>query len=300
MKLNLQTNNQSFAIFDVIMSVMAFFAIVLAIAGLFTGGYFLWLAGFMLVCLFLLAEGVFIEPKRLKITRLRRPLVKNPKVWLKAVFIADLHAGSNKSKSWYDGMWNKIKQLGPELLLIGGDCVVGDPKFIDKLDGLEKVSPRLGKYFVLGNHDYLDDPQAVKEQVEAWGCEDLTNKSHGIKFQGQDLRLVGMDETLFGKPDFNFVRDPSVPTVCLSHQADNLLDMKEGQADLVLCGHAHGGQIRFPLIGSVVVPSKLKKADMGFRVINGLPTFITTGIGEVLIRARLFCPPEIVVLELGL
>jgi len=104
-----------------------------------------------------------------------------------------------------------------------------------------------------------------------------------------------------GVPKLPRLEAGGLPRVVLTHEPDLLLDMREGQAELALCGHTHGGQIRLPVIGSMVVPSKLKRhADMGRRIINGIPVFVTRGVGEVLCRARLFCPPEIVVIELGI
>ncbi|MDD5725996.1 MAG: metallophosphoesterase [Patescibacteria group bacterium] len=300
MKLNLQTNNQSFVLFDAAMAILALLGLALASLGWWLGGAWLWLSYLMALCLVLLAYGIWIAPKRLKTTHLREALSKSPQAWLKAVYIADLHAGSNKSEAWYKKLCSMIKEIDPELLLVGGDFSVCDASHLDKLQCLAKLDMRHGKYFVLGNHDYLDDPQIVKEQLSAWGFESLTNETKMISFQGLELQLAGLDETLYGAPKIS-KRITEKPLVALAHEPDALLDLSEGQADLVLCGHTHGGQIRFPLIGCLVVPSKLgRRVDMGRKVINGIPTFITRGLGEVLCRARLLCPPEIVVLELGI
>lgn len=300
MRLNLQVNNQSFVIFDAAMVVLALLGLALASLGWWLGGPWKGLSYLMVFCLAILAYSIWIAPKRLKVTHLREALAKSPQAWLKAVYIADMHAGSNKSAGWYEKLCATIKELDPELLLVGGDFSVCDTSHLDKLQCLAKLDMRHGKYFVLGNHDYLDDPQAVKEQLAEWGFVNLTNEAKAISFQGLEFQLAGLDETLYGVPKIS-KRMPQKPMLVLAHEPDALLDLSEGQADFVLCGHTHGGQIRLPLIGSLVVPSKLgRRADLGRKVINGLPTFITRGLGEVLCRARLLCPPEIVVLELGI
>lgn len=301
MKLNLQTNNQSFVIFDAAMIVLAIFGVMVGTVGLLLGGPWRLVTYLMLIGLLALVYGVWIAPRRLKITRVREPLVKAPKAWLKAVYIADLHAGPNKDRKWFDKVFGAIRDIEPDLLLAGGDFVVCDTAFLEKLEGLSKLDCGCGKFFVLGNHDYLDDPQEVRNQMISWGFIDLTNQAQTISFQDRALRLAGLDEAFFGTFRLPAREAEPKPMLVLAHEPDALLDMREGQADLVLCGHTHGGQIRLPFIGSLIVPSKLKRqADMGRKVINGIPTFITRGLGEVLCRARLFCPPEIVILELGI
>lgn len=301
MRLNLQVNNQSFVIFDVAMAGLAVLGVGLSLLGWWLGGGWRWLTYLMILCLVTLAYGIWVAPKRLKITKIREALAKSPKVWVKAVYIADLHADKNKSLAWYKKVVEVIRELGADILLVGGDMVICDTAYLDKLADLSKIDFPYGKYFILGNHDYLDDPSEIIKQMEAWGFINLVNQTRAVHFQGLEMQLAGLDETLYGWPRLPRRDSREKPFLLLGHEPDVLLDMKEGQADLVLCGHTHGGQIRLPIIGSVVIPSKLgRRADLGHRVINGVPTFITRGLGEVLCRARLLCPPEIVVLELGI
>ena len=88
----------------------------------------------------------------------------------------------------------------------------------------------------------------------------------------------------------------------ISHEPDAALDLKEGDTDLLLSGHTHGGQIRLPFIGSIVkIPSILgRKADEGKKVVNGVPVIVSEGVAETDIRSRLFCPPEIMVVDVGI
>jgi predicted MPP superfamily phosphohydrolase len=298
MKLNLQINNQSFVMFDIAMLGLASLGILLTVLFWILGAR--WLSILMIMSLFVLAYGIWVAPRRFIITRVKKALSKSPTAWLKAVYIADLHAGKSKPVSWYKKVFAAINELGADMLLVGGDMVVADSSYLDKLDGLSEMKFAYGKYYILGNHDYLDSPSEVTKQMDEWGFVNLVNKSKDIKFQGLDLQLAGLDDTLYGQIKIP-VRNSQAPFVLLGHEPDVLLEMHEGQADLVLCGHTHGGQIRLPFIGSLVVPSKLgRRADLGHRIINGIPTFVTRGLGEVLCRARLLCPPEIVVLELGI
>lgn len=301
MVLNLNRDNQSFAVFDLIMLVLGLFGLLIAWVGWLLGGWGLILSFFMLFGVILLLYGVWVEPKRLEVNHFKINLSPNSKVKIKAIFMADFHAGTNKSKAWYDRVLEKVKDINPDMLLVGGDLVTARASDLRKLEKLSELDCQYGKYFVLGNHDYLDNPKAVAKKMLDWGFMDLTNSNLTMRCQGLDLRLAGTDDCVFGKKENIPSPACASPLILLSHEPDVLMDLVEGQADLVLCGHNHGGQVRLPGFGALFVPSKLgRRVDAGLKVVNGIPTYLTTGLGEVLCRARLFCPPEIVVLEIGI
>lgn len=300
MTLNCNKDNQSFIVFDIAMLALGIFGLLMVWMGWFLGGWWLILSAFMLLGVILLVYGVWVEPRRIKVINFKINLSSPSKIKIKAVFIADLHAGSNKTKKWYDRVLSKVKDMEADLLLVGGDLVVSQASHLHKLEKLSEIDCQYGKYFVLGNHDYLDDPKAVVNNMLDWGCQDLTNSNLTLRCQGLDLRLAGTDDCVFGKKEIIPAPACNSPLILLSHEPDVLLDLVEGQVGLVLCGHNHGGQIRWPWLGSLFVPSKLgRRVDAGLKVVNGIPAYLTTGLGEVLCRARLFCPPEIVVLEIG-
>lgn len=301
MTLNCAKDNQSFIFFDIVMLALGVFGLLLILVGWFLGGWWLLLSLFMLLGIVFLVYGVWVEPRCVKVSNFKINLSVQSKVVIKAVFIADLHAGSNKSKKWYDRVIGKIKDMDADLLLVGGDLVVSQASYLNKLEKLNEIGCQYGKYFVLGNHDYLDDPGTIIKNMLDWGFCDLTNTNLTLRCQGLDLRLAGTDDCFFGKQADVPVPACASPLILLSHEPDVLQDLAEGQVDLVLCGHNHGGQIRWPGLGALFVPSKLgRRVDAGFKVVNGVRTYLTTGLGEVLCRARLFCPPEIVILEIGI
>jgi predicted MPP superfamily phosphohydrolase len=93
--------------------------------------------------------------------------------------------------------------------------------------------------------------------------------------------------------------DTEHPTILLAHNPDVILDEESTAANLVIAAHTHGGQIRLPFLGSLApIPTKLGRAfDRGwFSLQEGRALFITTGVGESGVRARLFVPPQIDVL----
>jgi hypothetical protein len=135
------------------------------------------------------------------------------------------------------------------------------------------------------------------------GISDLTNGSVVIKKDARTLELTALDDCWHGRPIVPpFRTSKDVPHVTISHEPDVALDFRPGDTDLMICGHTHGGQIRLPVIGTIAgLPTYLgRKADNGRKIINGIPIVISGGCGETDLRPRLFCPPEITVVEVGI
>jgi predicted MPP superfamily phosphohydrolase len=88
------------------------------------------------------------------------------------------------------------------------------------------------------------------------------------------------------------------PIIALTHNPD-IFPQVPSRVNLVLAGHTHGGQVRFPLIGSVVESSRYgERFEKGHVVENGHDLYVTSGIGTSIVPVRFGVPPEIVLLEL--
>lgn len=307
-KLDLDKPLETFAVFDILMAGVFIITFVLGISSLVARpasqgwGIATFVFGMvMLVGDLLIAYGIWIAPRLWSVTNYRIGLIEHPTVWIKTVFIADFHAHKRKPAAWFSGVTKAIKELRPDLMLLGGDYVVWDGSDASHLNPLAELEPQYGTYYVLGNHDYLDDPAAIRERLTSFGWHDITNANLTLRMQGKELGLSGLDEPLFGAPKYTEARAYHVPHLTLAHNPDSVLDLHEGQTDLLLAGHAHGGQLRLPIVGSLFTPNKLgRKADEGEKIINGIHMVVTRGLGEVGVRARFLCRPEIVVLELGI
>ena len=299
-KLNLDSSLETFGVFDFLMSLIAFFGAVILLCSVYCGIW--WLAILMLLGELTLVWGIKFEILRLTVTTYRLALVREPKVWIRAVFASDWHACKDNSADWFEKVSTRINSLRPDVIFLGGDYVVWKSADAFKLWPIKTLKAPYGIYSVMGNHDYLDDPHSVLEKIKSYGVHDITNACLTARIQGADLQIVGLDDALLGLPMVLPLRsEEKVPRLVLSHSPDSVLDLKEGQVDLLLAGHTHGGQVRLPFIGCLAVPSKLGcRADQGEKYINGIKTIISRGLGQVGCRARLFCPPEILFLEIGI
>jgi hypothetical protein len=301
-KLDLQKSIETFAVFDILMFLIALFGLILGTVGIFLGNEWLYLTYAMILGGLMLVYGILLAPKRIKISRYRESIGKSPSVWLKVAFISDLHLQPKKSKQWVEKTVAKLHNEKPDLLLLGGDMVVHDSADIQFLEPIKNLETTYGAFYILGNHDYQDNPKLITRKLTSYGLHSLINTGVSLSVQGKELRLAGADDGFYGVAHPSILHRPdNMPHIVLIHEPDLIRDIPEGQTDLALAGHSHGGQIRLPFIGALHVPSVFgRKADIGRKIIKGIPTIITGGLGEVGCRARLFNPPEIVIIELGI
>jgi uncharacterized protein len=71
-----------------------------------------------------------------------------------------------------------------------------------------------------------------------------------------------------------------------------------GRFDLILAGHSHGGQIRLPVVGALIVPKGVGAYDHGYYETPGGPLYVNAGIGTYRIPFRWNCRPEITLVTL--
>jgi predicted MPP superfamily phosphohydrolase len=163
-------------------------------------------------------------------------------------------------------------------------------------------------YAVLGNHDFGAGADEVAAALGGSGITVLRNASIPIERTGSRIWLAGVDDPMMGHPDPEqaipeSIRNvPKEPLVLLCHTpdyADRLLRHPVGQAiDLMLSGHTHGGQVRFPFVPAMRLPPLGRKYIEGFFQLDRLQLYVNRGIGTIGVPFRLNCPPEITMITL--
>ncbi len=247
----------------------------------------------------LLVEAGCIEPRIITSKVYRVSLEASARFRL--VFISDFHAGAHKGRRFYQRLVARVNALDPDVIILGGDFVEDEIAGIEDLASFKNLRAAQGVYFLLGNHDFDDEPQCVRTTLVKWKLRDLTNRSVLLEKDGRTIELIGLDDAWRGKPYSQLVhRGASSPRIVLMHEPDGLLDLEAGQADLVLMGHTHGGQVRLPRIGALVpLPQQLPRSfDRGRKDWKGIPVIISQGVGETGTRMRFCCPPEMTVVEI--
>jgi predicted MPP superfamily phosphohydrolase len=261
----------------------------------------------ILVALGLAIWASFIEPNRL-VTRYETIQLERWPVelsGLKIAVLSDIHAGGR----FIDDrklrlIVERTNQLNPDLILILGDYISGgrnhhamDPeKFAPILGGFRAP---LGVYTVLGNHDWWFDGERVRRTLEANGIKVLENETARIEARGSSFWLLGLADLWTRTPRIQptiATVPEGAPIIALAHNPDIFPQLPE-RVPLFLAGHTHGGQVRLPLIGTVVHTTNFgDHYEAGHVFENGHHLFVTTGIGTSIIAVRFGVPPEIVLL----
>jgi predicted MPP superfamily phosphohydrolase len=181
---------------------------------------------------------------------------------LTVTHISDFHFTGRITRDFYETVVSCVNELKSDIVAITGD-IVDKPRCLPWLnDVLGKIQSTHGIMFVLGNHDLrIRNEHAVRAAITKNGHHDLggrwkmiTVNDWPIFFGGNELpwfpRATNMSEcpdSLDGKRPFR---------ILLSHSPDQIPWARQNDFDLMLAGHTHGGQIRFPGIGPIFTPSR--------------------------------------------
>ncbi len=217
---------------------------------------------------------------------------------LRILHLTDLHFTGALNLEYYQHLLDRVQKSTPDLIVFTGD-LLDDPQLIDWIpQTLGQLSAPLGCYFILGNHDWLQDAGQIRSLLKEQGWRNCQGELHSLQREGQRLWLGGDERPWMGEAaDFSPAAEHDF-RLLLSHTPDNFPWAREQKIDLMLSGHNHGGQIQFPVIGPVLSPSRY-----GVQFASGefylAPTtlHVSRGIaGRHPLRIR--CRPEVTLLEL--
>ena len=287
----------------------------------------MWKMWFCIVILLLIA-GVFAEVEReLHTFCITRYKVLSPK-WNgeksgKIIFLSDLHNheyGLHNKK-----LIDKIKMENPELILIGGDILVGkeDISYESAAKFVEAICKIAPVYYANGNHE-----QRMKEKPEKYGdafvkykkrlldagvCF-LENESAEVKLDGNKLSLTGLELRMevYEKMKTHKVTKDDIAQkvgsakqeeiqILLAHNPEYMEAYQAWGADITLSGHLHGGLICLPNGKSVITPQfHLFPKHAGEMKVKGNQTAIVSrGLGTHTVNIRLFNPAELIVFQIS-
>jgi len=229
--------------------------------------------------------------------------------------ISDIHMDEFTEAFFVRDVVNRVNSLKPDAVFLTGDFVTSEyapRKFAIgagwQCAGLLNQLACRQRYAVLGNHDFMVGADAVSEALTDNDIIVLRNYYMPLERSGGRIWLAGLADPLQGSPDpeatipASIRNIPQEPIILLCHApdyVDDLLTFPSGQAvSLMLCGHTHGGQVRLPLIGPLVLPFMGRKYVRGWFRFGRLQMHVNRGIGTVSLPVRFDCPPEISMLTL--
>jgi len=240
--------------------------------------------------------------------RIERPTLTLPRLpaafqSLRIAFLADIHHGPYISLDYVASIVRTTLALGPDLILLGGDYISQDAKYVEPcFEVLAGLKAPLGVFGVLGNHDHRHGLSESKAAFAAAGIQELTNRGVWVKRGSSRLRLGGVDDLWYGQPDVrSAAADASPADACLvvSHNPDFAEKMLDSRVGLILSGHTHGGQIFVPGYGAPIVPSRYgQKYRQGLVQAPRTQVYVSRGLGTVTPPMRYNCRPELTLITL--
>ena len=220
------------------------------------------------------------------------------------MFFSDLHY-SGKETSLAAELIDAVKELHPDLLLCGGDLVT-DAIFINSLCPLLRELARHVPCCITVPGNW----ERGKSWLPLSFWYDFFNKNswHFLCNQNKAVGnwgwIYGSDDISKGYPDLSDTPPEDLENIFLVHRPDTVVAVDRSYPlddfSLILCGHTHGGQIRFPLVGALTVPSFYgRRMACGFyeKTDSDARMMISTGINHASFPLRLNCRREIILID---
>ena len=219
----------------------------------------------------------------------------------------------------------KLNAGNPDIILLLGDFVNGNPdrrksipmEELTRFVGL--LRPRIGVFAVTGNHELWYGRSKVVDALREGGAAVIEDKCLTIATpSGNPLQIVGLPDFSTEAPPKSFPKvNPAWPTLILMHDPRSAKFVPKEINGFIVAGHTHGGQFRIIPGGGERTSLRLAMVrikdktvglpwyqrpyvlfDRGFTEYRGRRMFISSGTGLSRLPVRVFCPPEIVRLEL--
>lgn len=228
---------------------------------------------------------------------------------LRIAHLTDQHFGRVTPHAVQHAAIELTNQQNPDLVVITGDFVCHSQAFLDELEeSLSRLAaPAVG---VLGNHDHWSGAAAVRRALRKARVEVLDNANTVMTLRNQQLQVVGLDDAYTGHADVaGAVKGlrPDLPTIGLSHIAEEADHLWECGVPLVFSGHTHAGQVTLARMHELLIGRLV-----GHKYVHGLygcrarvkrkgAVYVGAGIGAAVVPLRLGerGRREVAVFELG-
>ncbi|MBI3939917.1 MAG: metallophosphoesterase [Acidobacteria bacterium] len=247
------------------------------------------------------------EAQRIGVTRQEISLPRLPSEFegFRVLLLSDLHLTADSA--FTAQLRDRIQSVDADVLLIAGDF---KDLFVDEQTATQQMLqllPAFGRtsqvFAVNGNQD----PPRLVRDLESLGIRVLRNEREILKRGDATLGIVGISYPVEGPgldrglKHFRDDRGRALPDcqILLAHSPDVMLWGAVRQADLVLAGHTHGGQVCLPWVGALTTRTRLgRRYAAGLFSFGQTQLFITRGVGTTFVPLRFLSPPEIVLITL--
>jgi uncharacterized protein len=259
-----------------------------------------WGVGALLLLLFKL-YGEVIEPRRLEVTRITFQSAKVHRQ-LRITHISDIQTDGLNEMYWRAR--DASDAFDPHLVLFTGDLVNRSSLLPEVESYLKSFKHREGAFLVGGN---VDSGLNLDEVAKCAGFQNLERRTERLTIEGNSVVLTDFNtKGILGKfpaDGRDLKTDSDVFHLWLCHYPDALYGLPQMPLDLLLSGHTHGGQVCLPWFGPITTLSSVPRhvGAGGLHKVGTVWTLVNRGLGwegSVAPRVRLFCRPQIILLEI--
>ena len=227
--------------------------------------------------------------------------------------VSDLHnaeIGEDNEK-----LLTMLREADPDMIAITGDMIDSRNTNVEiALQFAQEAMKIAPCYYVSGNHEArVNEYEELKTGLISAGVIILEDTQTEISIEEQTITLIGVNDPSF-QTDYLFGdsetvinskltelhTDGEVFTILLSHRPELFDTYADHDVDLVLSGHAHGGQFRLPFIGGVVAPNQglFPEYDAGIYTDGNTNMLVSRGVGNSILPFRINNRPEVILIEL--
>lgn len=226
---------------------------------------------------------------------------------VRLVLLTDFHSNSYGKNS--NKLVRRIDDISPDVVLLGGDIYDDGLPQENATALVEALAKRYPCFYVTGNHEYWSEKvDEIKMVLTNAGVTVLEGDCKTIRINGQSINICGADDPVYSYDrTYEQLKSASMAsnngyfTVLLSHRPELVDEYSKYNFDLVLAGHAHGGQIRIPhLLNGLYAPNQgwFPKYAGGKYDMGDYTMIVSRGLDRETIKIpRMFNRPEIVVVD---
>lgn len=227
---------------------------------------------------------------------------------IKVALLTDLHG------SWYGKeqreLIRAIDKEAPDVVLLGGDIFDDNVSYKESEETVAILTQKYDCYYVTGNHEFWsEDIENILDIIRSYGVTVLSGEVATIDIKGQQVQICGVDD-----PDGSYsifkqleqvdeLRNKEYFSILLSHRPEYYDQYSRYKHDLVLSGHAHGGQWRLPgIINGLYAPNQglFPEYAGGLYEYEGGTLVVSRGLDRWGIKLpRIFNRPELVMIEVN-
>lgn len=265
---------------------------------------YLFLTGMLLLFFWMFWGNRTIQVSQVEITDAEVP---DAFIDFKIAHLSDIH-----DKNWGETLIAPIQEENPDIIVITGDLIdSNEPDIYSASLLIEELNKIVPIYFVTGNHEaWSGHYDTLKESLLNQSVNILDNEAIVLQRNGEELLLLGLKDSAFATEDeHSLTIEARVQELSgqfdgfkllLAHRPELFESYVRNDLNLVLSGHAHGGQFRLPFIGGLIAPDQglFPEYTSGVYEKNKTKMVVSRGLGNSIIPLRFNNRPELIFIEL--